>query len=248
MTDTRQRLLDATRRCIGAKGLAATTSRDITAEAEANLAAITYHFGSKDDLVAEALLEALRAWLTPTLDVLQGGGDPAARTMVAIQTLITTFDEHRAEAPAFLHALVEAPRIAPLQAGVVRLWDELRAVLAETITEMQQAGRARVLGRAGCDVGPARRGGERAGAPGDHRPERPGTRRDGGAVRWPPARGRARSDRVAAGRLRSVGPLVGGPALVVALVPVRRSLLDLGLEHVAAAVEQLVADAPLHAA
>ena len=57
MTDTRQRLLDATRRCISAKGLAATTSRDITAEAAANLAAITYHFGSKDELVAEALLE-----------------------------------------------------------------------------------------------------------------------------------------------------------------------------------------------
>jgi AcrR family transcriptional regulator len=140
MTDTRQRLLDATRRCISAKGLAATTSRDITAEAEANLAAITYHFGSKDELVAAALLEALRAWLTPTLEVLEGDGDPAARTMVAIQTLTSTFAQHRDEAPAFLQALVEAPRIAPLQAGVVRLWDELRTVLAATIAAMQQAG------------------------------------------------------------------------------------------------------------
>ena len=70
----RQRLIDATRRCIARQGLAATTSRDISAGAEANLAAITYHFGSKDELVAEALLEALRDWLKPALDVLGGGG------------------------------------------------------------------------------------------------------------------------------------------------------------------------------
>jgi AcrR family transcriptional regulator len=140
MTDTRQRLIDATRRCIAARGLAATTSRDITTEAEANLAAITYHFGSKDELVAEALLAALRAWLTPALDVLAGGGDPSARTVVAIQTLTSTFAEHRAEAPAFLQALVEAPRIPPLQAGVVRLWSDLRALLSTHIAEMQERG------------------------------------------------------------------------------------------------------------
>ena len=60
MNETRQALLSATRRCIGRRGLAATTSREITAEADANLAAITYHFGSKDDLVTEALLEGIR--------------------------------------------------------------------------------------------------------------------------------------------------------------------------------------------
>jgi AcrR family transcriptional regulator len=140
MTDTRQRLLDATRRCIAAKGLAATTSRDITGEAGANLAAITYHYCSKDDLVAEALLASLRSWLTPALDVLGGAGDPASRAIVAIQTLMASFAQHRDEAPAFLQALVEAPRIAPLQAGVVRLWDDLCELLAGHISEMQGRG------------------------------------------------------------------------------------------------------------
>ena len=140
MIETRQRLIDATRRCIAGQGLAATTSRDISAGAEANLAAITYHFGSKDELVAEALLEALRDWLRPALDVLGGGGDPAARTMVAIQTLTSTFAQHRDEAPAYLQALVEAHRIPPLRDGVARLWADLRALLAAHITEMQGRG------------------------------------------------------------------------------------------------------------
>ena len=140
MTDTHQLLVDATRRCIGAKGLAATTSRDITAEAGVNLAAITYHFGSKDQLVAEALLDALRAWLAPTLAVLTGGGDPSARALAAIETLTATFDEHRDEAPAYLQALVEAPRMEPLRVGLVHLWAELRQLLAAQLADMRERG------------------------------------------------------------------------------------------------------------
>jgi AcrR family transcriptional regulator len=140
MTETRNRLVEAARRCIAAKGLASTTARDITSEADVNLAAITYHFGSKDQLVAEALLEALRTWLTPTLEVLSGSGDPAVRAQRGIQTLIATFNEHRDDAPAYLQALVEAPRMEPLHAGVVHLWTELRQLLAADIADMQQRG------------------------------------------------------------------------------------------------------------
>lgn len=140
MNETRQALLAATRACVGRKGLAATTSRDITAEAGANLAAITYHFGSKDGLVADALLEELRSWLTPTLDVLGGDGDPATRTMLAIQTLTTTFREHESAAPAYVQAVAHAPMLPSLQAGLVELWAEVRELLAADITGMQQRG------------------------------------------------------------------------------------------------------------
>ncbi len=138
MSETRNRLLDATRNCIGQNGLAATTSRDITSRAEVNLAAITYHFGSKDQLVAEALLETLRDWLRPTLQVLAGGGDPSTRAVTAIHTLVATFDAHRNDAPAFLQALVQAPRMESVQAGLAELWDELRELLSGDMTEMQR--------------------------------------------------------------------------------------------------------------
>src|SRR5687768_16619211 len=75
-TDTRDRLLEAARRCVRKGGLAAATSRDITTEAGANLAAITYHFGSKDELLATALFDELHGRLGPALELLSSGGDP----------------------------------------------------------------------------------------------------------------------------------------------------------------------------
>ena len=141
MIDTRQRLLDATRECLGRKGLAATTSRDITGTAGVNLAAITYHFGSKDALVAAALLDSLRTWLQPALDVLGAGGDdPAARTATAVQTLVTTFEAHRSEAPVYMEALLLASRMEPLHRGLLDLWSDLRRLLAEQMADMQRLG------------------------------------------------------------------------------------------------------------
>lgn len=140
MTDTRQRLLQATRECLGRRGLAATTSRDIAATAGANLAAITYYFGSKDDLVAAVLLEGLREWLAPAIEVLGCEGEPAERTVAAIQTLTVTFDAHRADAPLYLEALVQSTRMESLQRDLLQLWDELRQLLAAQMTEMQSAG------------------------------------------------------------------------------------------------------------
>ncbi len=140
MNDTRRALLSATRRCIGRRGLAATTSRDITAEADANLAAITYHFGSKDELISEALLEGIREWLAPTVDVLGSGGDPSSRMLVAIQTLVSTFDEHRDAANVYLAALVHADQDDALRQGLVDLWAELRTLLAADIGALVAGG------------------------------------------------------------------------------------------------------------
>ncbi|MGH9164010.1 MAG: TetR/AcrR family transcriptional regulator [Acidimicrobiales bacterium] len=140
MNETRNRLLDAARACIRDKGLAGATSRDITAEAGANLAAITYHFGSKDQLVAEALVDALRAWLAPALAVMAADTDPAERTLATVQTLITTFEAHRDEAPVYLEALLQSPRLPALRSGLGDLLGSLRQHLAATMIDMRDRG------------------------------------------------------------------------------------------------------------
>lgn len=140
MNDTRTRLLEATRRCIAANGLAGTTSRDIASAANANLAAITYHFGSKEELVAQALLEALRDWLEPAIEVLTSDEDPSIRTALAIQALLESFEGQRQGASGYLQALVESPRLEPLHAGLIQLWSDLRSLLADQIRDMQQSG------------------------------------------------------------------------------------------------------------
>ncbi len=49
---TKDRLLDVAEQLFGDKGITATSLRDVTALANANLASVNYHFGSKDSLLA----------------------------------------------------------------------------------------------------------------------------------------------------------------------------------------------------
>lgn len=51
--DTKTRILDTAERLFAGKGFHSTSLRDITQDAEANLAAVNYHFGSKDALFEE---------------------------------------------------------------------------------------------------------------------------------------------------------------------------------------------------
>jgi AcrR family transcriptional regulator len=55
MTDTKQKILDTAERLIAEQGYAATSLRHIIAEAGVNLAAIHYHFGSKEELLDEII-------------------------------------------------------------------------------------------------------------------------------------------------------------------------------------------------
>lgn len=61
-TDTRTRILDAADVLFERHGFEATTMRMITGEANVNLAAVNYHFGSKDLLIQEVFRRRL-TWL-----------------------------------------------------------------------------------------------------------------------------------------------------------------------------------------
>ena len=70
MSDTKEKILDTAERLIGEHGYAATSLRHIIAEAGVNLAAVHYHFGSKEDLLDAVVTrkvtpvnEARIAWL-----------------------------------------------------------------------------------------------------------------------------------------------------------------------------------------
>ena len=54
--DTKTRILNAAEKLFGLNGFDATSLRDITAEAQVNLAAVNYHFQSKDSLI-DAIIE-----------------------------------------------------------------------------------------------------------------------------------------------------------------------------------------------
>jgi AcrR family transcriptional regulator len=56
MIDKKQKILDTAERMIAEQGYAATSLRHIIAKAGVNLAAIHYHFGSKEELLDEIIL------------------------------------------------------------------------------------------------------------------------------------------------------------------------------------------------
>lgn len=124
--------------CVRRDGLAGATSRAITTTAQANLGAITYYFGSKDALLAEALLGVIRYQLEPVVAILSGDqGDARARMLAAVAALLSGFEAVRQDAPVYLEALVNGPRFPALSAGVVELLGRMSRFLAQQVAEVQ---------------------------------------------------------------------------------------------------------------
>jgi AcrR family transcriptional regulator len=60
MNDTKQKILDTAERLFGERGYDAVSLRQVIGEAGVNLAAVHYHFGSKEELLDEVVLRKLR--------------------------------------------------------------------------------------------------------------------------------------------------------------------------------------------
>ncbi|HYT80327.1 MAG TPA: TetR/AcrR family transcriptional regulator [Actinomycetota bacterium] len=137
---TRLKLIEGTLRILKERGLAGTTSRAIAAESGVNLGGITYHFGSKDELIAHALLVAIRGWIDPALEALRRDAPPEVRMIGAVRALQTSFEGARDLLPVYLEALVHTNRDESLRHGVEELLDELRGFLSKQIAELRGSG------------------------------------------------------------------------------------------------------------
>ena len=97
MIDTKQRILDTAERLIGEQGYAGTSLRHIIAEAGVNLAAVHYHFGSKEELLDRVILrkaEAVNAERLARLDRLETAG----KAPVSVEKVLNAFFEPMIEA------------------------------------------------------------------------------------------------------------------------------------------------------
>jgi AcrR family transcriptional regulator len=138
---TRDRLLTAALEVVQGAGVAGATSRQIAAAAGTNLQAITYHFGSKDELVAQALVQAVRSWVEPARRALDGlTADPVGHLIRAVWELHDSLAAAGALVPAYLEALALAPRHGEFRAQIAVLLRDLRADLATAIEELRAAG------------------------------------------------------------------------------------------------------------
>lgn len=83
---TRQRLIDATRELLAERGESDVSLRAITDAAGANVAAVSYHFGSKETLVRAAIEQSIERLVQDQIEGLAGLSDPTLDDIAAAWT------------------------------------------------------------------------------------------------------------------------------------------------------------------
>lgn len=121
----RATLLEGTLSCLEKLPPERVTARAITEESGANLASIAYHFGSKDNLVTEAVIEGLDRWLAEVTAALGNldSQDPVERYKLAGEAIENSRRRHTGLARNFIGALAKAqhdPRVRQLLADGFR--------------------------------------------------------------------------------------------------------------------------------
>jgi len=133
----RDDLLTGARRCLVEKGYRRTTARDIAAASGAHLASIGYHFGSKDALMATAVVEATDEWGTRLEQAVRaaavGRDDPGERLVALLDELLAALPGARDLSVAGVQALGEAPFDAVLREALAAGMREGRVSLAHLL-------------------------------------------------------------------------------------------------------------------
>ena len=134
----REQLLTAARRCLEERGYARTTARDLVAASGTNLASIGYHFGSKEALLNEAILEAFAEYTEKLLAATGGewaGTDPLERLRASWTEMVEDFVQMRPLLVAFVEALAQAERHPSLRAQLAEGYEALREAVASAVLE-----------------------------------------------------------------------------------------------------------------
>lgn len=120
----REDLIAGAKRCIYEKGYARTTARDIAAAAGTSLAAIGYHFGSKEALMGAALIEASGSELGDELEHALAAGEPNAALLGRFEAtwthMLESFSAHRPIIAASIENLAQVDHLPEVRGFLVR--------------------------------------------------------------------------------------------------------------------------------
>ena len=120
----REDLLAGAKRCLIEKGYAATTARDIAEASGVSLAAIGYHFGSKDVLMNQAVFDSVGDWATELQDALTAEGAGQAPPLERFELVMRhTLKSFAGAGSGLWHAQLELVSLAQRN-------EDLRAFLA----------------------------------------------------------------------------------------------------------------------
>ncbi|MEU8513332.1 TetR/AcrR family transcriptional regulator [Kitasatospora sp. NPDC048722] len=130
----REDLMAGAKRCLYEKGYGRTTARDVATASGVSLAAIGYHFGSKDALLNAAMIEAIGEMGMALGAVVNAAneatGDPEERFVAVWEGLKGVFEEHRGLWAAQFEALAQAAHAPELARAFSEAQKEGRLGLA----------------------------------------------------------------------------------------------------------------------
>lgn len=149
----REDLLAGAKRCLLEKGYSRTTARDIANASGVSLAGIGYHFRSKDALMNEALIEAMREWGDDLGATLAADIDPEAtpleRFEAAWDRVVESFDRLRPLWVTQFELIGQVDHLPEIREQLAGSLDEARLGLAELFEGGDAAAepeRARLVG------------------------------------------------------------------------------------------------------
>ncbi len=90
--DTKSRILDAAEKLFAMNGFKPTSLRDITAEAQVNLAAVNYHFQSKDSLIDAVIARRMEPVGRRRIEMLDAAGPDATLEQILTAFLAPVFE------------------------------------------------------------------------------------------------------------------------------------------------------------
>jgi AcrR family transcriptional regulator len=90
-TETRTRLLDSAEQLFSERGIDATSLRAITTAADANLASVNYHFGSKDELFREVIARRIGPINAERLHLLEKIEREAGKKPLVLEAVLNAF-------------------------------------------------------------------------------------------------------------------------------------------------------------
>jgi len=109
MTDTKHKILDTAERLIAEQGFAATSLRQIIAEAGVNLAAVHYHFGSKEELLDHVIARKVTSVNEERIARLDCLEQESGTAPVAVEKVLAAFLEPMiqvgAKSPQFIQLM-----------------------------------------------------------------------------------------------------------------------------------------------
>jgi AcrR family transcriptional regulator len=132
----REQLLAGAISCLQTRGYARTTTRDIAAAADANLASIGYHFGSKEALLNAAIIENFEQWTRRIgeLTFAEQDASPLERMATSLKVMLDSFAEHRPLLVAFVEAMAQSCHSDELREQLASHYRESRQAVAEMVS------------------------------------------------------------------------------------------------------------------